>query len=77
MFDRIVRLIMSLALIWMGLNLFFGPRAYKAYAGNLKGPFFVRLFVGFPDWAIRGLGVLLTLTGVFFFASLISTWHPM
>ena len=66
MFDIIVRLIMSLALIWMGLNLFLGPRAYKAFAGNLKGPFFVRLFVGFPDWAIRGIGILLTLTLVRF-----------
>ena len=29
MFDIIVRLIMSLALIWMGINLFLGPRSYK------------------------------------------------
>jgi hypothetical protein len=76
MFDIIVRLIMSLALIWMGLNLFLGPRNYKAFAGNLKGPFFVRLFVGSPDWVIRGIGILLALTGLFFFASLISNWHP-
>ena len=40
MFDIIVRLIMSLALISMGLNLFLGPRNYKAFAGNLKDPFF-------------------------------------
>jgi hypothetical protein len=76
MFDIIVRLIMSLALIWMGLNLFLGPREYKAFAGNLKGPFFVRLFVGFPDWLIRGLGILLILAGVSFFASVIYHWHP-
>ena len=76
MFDIIVRLIMSLALIWMGLNLFLGPRNYKAFAGNLKGPFFVRLFVGFPDWAIRALGILLILGGVSFFASVIYNWHP-
>jgi hypothetical protein len=43
MFDIIVRLIMSLALIRMGPNLFLGPRNYKAFAGNLKGPFFIRL----------------------------------
>jgi hypothetical protein len=76
MFDIIVRLIMSLALIWMGLNLSLGPRAYKTFAGNLKGPSFIRLFVSFPDWVIRGIGILLTLSGVFFFASLISNWHP-
>ena len=76
MFDIIVRLIMSLALISMGLNLFLGPRNYKAFAGNLKGPFFVRLFVGFPDWLIRGLGILLILGGVSFFASVIYHWHP-
>jgi hypothetical protein len=39
MFDFIVRLIMSLALISMGLNLFLGPRNYKAFAGNLKAHF--------------------------------------
>jgi len=76
MFDIIVRLIMSLALIYMGLNLFLGPRNYKAFAGNLKGPFFVRLFVGFPDWAIRALGILLILGGVSFFASVIYNRHP-
>jgi len=48
MFDIIVRLIMGLALIWMGLNLFLGPRDYKAFAGNLKGPSIIRLFVRFP-----------------------------
>ena len=68
MFDIAVRLIMSLALIWMGLNLFLGPQNYKAFAANLKGPFFVRLFAGFPDWGIRGVGILLILTGIFFFA---------
>lgn len=76
MFDIIARLIMVLALIWMGLNLFFGPRDYKAFAGNLKGPSFIRLLVRFPDWAIRGLGMLLTLIGVFFFVSVIYAWHP-
>jgi len=76
MFEIIVRLIMSLALISMGLNLLLGPRNYKAFAGNLKGPFFVRLFVGFPDWAIRALGILLILGGVSFFASVIYNWHP-
>jgi hypothetical protein len=76
MFDIVVRLIMGLAFIWMGLNLFLGPQDYKAFAGNLKGPSFVRLFVGFPDWVIRGLGILLTLTGIFFFVSLIRDWHP-
>ncbi|PYT94894.1 MAG: hypothetical protein DMG36_03490 [Acidobacteria bacterium] len=76
MFDIIVRLIMGLTLIWMGLNLFLGPRDYKAFAGNLKGPFFIRLFVGFPDWVIRGLGILLILGGVSFFASVIHDWHP-
>ncbi len=76
MFDIIIRLILSLALIWMGLNLFLGPREYKAFAGNLKGPFFVRLFVGFPDWAIRGLGILLILGGVSFFARVIHHWQP-
>jgi hypothetical protein len=54
MFDIIVRLIISFALIWMGLNLLLGPRDYKAFAESLKGPFFIRLFVGFPDWIIRG-----------------------
>jgi hypothetical protein len=76
MFDIIVRLIMSLALIWMGLNLLIGPRDYKAFAGNPEGPSFVRLFVRFPDWAIRGLGILLTLTGVYFFVRVITNWHP-
>ena len=76
MFDIVVRLILSLALIWMGLNLFLGPKNYKAFAGNLKGPFFIRLFVGFPNWAIRGLGILPILGGVSFFASAISGWHP-
>jgi uncharacterized membrane protein len=76
MFDIIVRLIMSLALIWMGLNLFLRPAGYKAFAGNLEGPFFVRLFVRFPDWAIRGVGILLTLTGVYFFVRLLANWHP-
>jgi hypothetical protein len=38
----------------MGLNLLLGPRDYKAFAESLKGPFFIRLFVGFPDWIIRG-----------------------
>jgi hypothetical protein len=76
MFDIIVRLVMSLALISTGLNLFLGPRSYKAFAGNLKGPFFVRLFVGFPDWAIRALEILLILGGVSFFASVIYNWHP-
>jgi hypothetical protein len=60
----------------MGLNLLLGPRNYKAFAGNLKGPFFVRLFVGFPDWAIRALGILLILGGVSFFASVIYNWNP-
>jgi len=76
MFDIVVRLIMSLGLIWMGLNLLLGPRDYKAFAGSLKGPFFIRFFVGFPDWAIRGFGMLLILVGVFFFASAVSDWHP-
>ena len=76
MFDIIVRLIMSLALISMGLNLLLGPRNYKAFAGNLKGPSFVRLFVAFPDWAIRAFGILLILGGVSFFASFIYNWHP-
>lgn len=76
MFDIIVLLIMGIALIWMGLKLFLGPRDYKSFAGNLKGPFFVRLFVGFPVWVIRGLGILLTLTGIFFLASLIDHLHP-
>lgn len=40
MFDIVVRLVMGLAFIWMGLNLFLGPQDYKAFAGNLKGPFF-------------------------------------
>jgi hypothetical protein len=61
MFDIIVRLIMSLVLIWMGLNLSLGPRDYKAFAENLKGPSITRLLVGFPNWVIRGLGILLTL----------------
>jgi hypothetical protein len=77
MFDIIVRLIMGLGLIWMGLNLLLGPREYKAFAGNLKSPFFIRLFVGFPDWTIRGFGMLLILVGIFFFASAISDWHPL
>jgi hypothetical protein len=56
---RVLRvLLLSLALISMGLNLFLGPPNYKAFAGNLKGPFFVRLIIGFPDWAIRALGIL-------------------
>lgn len=76
MFDIVVRLILSLALIWMGLKLLLGPKEYKAFAGDLKGPFFIRLFVGLPDWAIRGLGILLILGGVSFFASAISNWHP-
>ncbi len=76
MFDIMIRLIMTLALIWMGLSLFLGPRNYKSFAGNLKGLFFIRLFVGFPDWVIRGLGIVLILVGVFFFASVISDWHP-
>jgi uncharacterized protein YjeT (DUF2065 family) len=76
MFDIIVSLIISLALVWMGLNLFLGPRNYKAFAGNLKGPSIIRLFVSFPDWAIRGLGILLTLTGIYFFRRLIADWHP-
>jgi hypothetical protein len=75
MFDIIVRPIISFALIWMGLNLLLGPRDYKAFAENLKGPFFMRLFVGFPDWIIRGFGILLILVGLFFFASVISGWH--
>jgi hypothetical protein len=58
MFDIIVRLIMGFALIWMGLNLFLRPRAYKAFAENLKGPSFTRLFVNFPDWLIQTLGKL-------------------
>jgi hypothetical protein len=76
MFDIIIRLIISLALIWMGLNLLLGPQDYKAFAGNLKGPSIIRLFVRFPDWAIQGLGILLTLTGVYFFTRLIADWHP-
>ena len=76
MLDIIVRLILSLALIWMGLNLLLGPRDYKTFAGNLKGPSFIRLFVRFPDWVIQGLGILLTLTGVYFFVRLIADWHP-
>jgi hypothetical protein len=76
MFDIIVRLIMGLALIWMGLNLFLGPRDYKTFAGNLKGPSIIRLFVRFPDWVIQGLGILLTLTGVFFLARLIADLRP-
>jgi hypothetical protein len=76
MFDIIVRLIMSLAFIWMGLNLFLGPGDYKAFARNLEGPSFTRLFVRCPDWVIRGLGILLTLTGVYFFAGVIANWHP-
>jgi hypothetical protein len=75
MFEMIVRLTMSFVLIWMGLNLLIGPRDYKAFAGNLKGPFFIRLFVGFPDWVMRGFGILPILVGVFFFASVISDWH--
>jgi hypothetical protein len=43
---------MGLALIWMGLNLFLGPRDYKTFAGNLKGPSIIRLFVRFPGWVI-------------------------
>ena len=35
MFDIIVRLVMSLALTWMGLNLLIGPRDCQAFAGNL------------------------------------------
>lgn len=76
MFDIIVRLIMGFALIWMGLNLFLGPQDYKAFAGNLKGPSIIRLFVRFPDWVIQGLGILLTLTGVYFLARSIAAWHP-
>jgi hypothetical protein len=75
-FDIIIRLIIGLALIWMGLSLFLGPRDYKAFAGNLKVPFFVRIFVGFPDWVIRGFGILLILGGVSFFASVIYDWRP-
>jgi hypothetical protein len=67
---------MSLALIWMGLNLFLGPAAYKAFGGNLEGPSFIRFFVRLPDRVIRGLGILLTLTGVYFFVRLIANWHP-
>jgi hypothetical protein len=74
MFDIVVRLIMSLALIWMGLNLLLGPRDYKTFAGNLKGPI-NRVFVRAPDWVIRGVGVLLILTGIFFFAQLMVSWH--
>jgi len=76
MFDIIVRLVMSLALIGMGLNLLIGPRDYKAFAGNLQGPSFVRLFVRFPDWIIRGLGILLIFTGICFFVRLTTNWHP-
>jgi hypothetical protein len=76
MFDIIVRLIMGFALIWMGLNLFLGPRAYKAFAENLKGPSIIRLFVRFPDWVIQVLGTLLTLTGGYFLARLVGDWHP-
>jgi hypothetical protein len=61
----------------MGLDLFFGPRDYKASAKNLKGSSFIRLFVRFPDWVIQGLGVRLTLTGFHFLARFIAGWHPM
>jgi hypothetical protein len=76
MFDIIVCPIMSLALIWMGLNLFLGPRDYKAFARNLEGPSFARLFVRCPDWIIRGLGILLTLTGIYFFCRCNSQLAP-
>ena len=65
-----------LALIWMGLNLLLGPQSYKDFAGGLKGPSSIRLFVRLPDWAIRGAGKLLILIGVFFFVRFISGWHP-
>jgi uncharacterized membrane protein YphA (DoxX/SURF4 family) len=76
MFDIVIRLIMSLAFVWMGLNLFLGPRDYKAFAENLKGPSINRIFVRFPDWAIRVIGALLILVGIGFFARLVATWHP-
>jgi hypothetical protein len=76
MFDIIVRLIMSLTLIWMGLNLFLEPRVYKAFAGNIKGPI-NRLFARFPDWVITGLGGLLILAGVCVFVRLVVVWHPV
>jgi hypothetical protein len=56
MFDIIVRLIVSLALIWMGLNLFLGPREYKAFAGNLKGPFFCPSVCRLPRLANSRVG---------------------
>ena len=76
MFDIVIRLIMSLAFVWMGLNLFLGPRDYKAFAGSIKGPALHRLFVRSPDWVIRGIGILLILTGFYFFGRLVANWQP-
>jgi uncharacterized protein YjeT (DUF2065 family) len=76
MFDIVIRLIMSLAFIWMGLNLSFEPRVHKDFAGNLKGPSINRIFDNAPDWAIRAIGILLILIGIGFFACLVATWHP-
>jgi uncharacterized protein YjeT (DUF2065 family) len=76
MFDIVIRLIMSLAFIWMGLNLFIEPRAHKDFAANLKGPSINRIFVRSPDWVIREIGMLVILIGIGFFARLVTTWHP-
>jgi uncharacterized protein YjeT (DUF2065 family) len=76
MFDIVIRLIMSLAFIWMGLNLFLEPRTYKDFAANLKEPSINRIFVRAPDWVIRGIGMLVILIGIGFFARLVATWHP-
>ena len=76
MFDIAILLVMSLAFIWMGLNLFLQPRAYKDFAANLKGPSMSRIFVRSPDWLIRGIGMILILIGIAFFARLVATWHP-
>ena len=76
MFDIIVRLILSLALISMGLSVALQPRAHKAFIGNLKGSI-NHLFARSPDWIIRGLGVLLMLAGGSVFIRLVVLLHPI
>jgi hypothetical protein len=74
MFDIVVQLIMSIALAWMGLNLFLRPDSYKAFAASLDR-FPSRYFARAPAWAVRGVGALLVLLGFFFFARMIINWH--
>jgi protein-S-isoprenylcysteine O-methyltransferase Ste14 len=68
--DELVLLILSLAFNYFGLSLSIAPGQYKAFGTRLNRP-----LARSPIWAVRGLGVLLVVIGLFLFYVFVTKWH--